>query len=119
MANENNDIKNLDLDALIGNMSSINSEDYWFTKVSKIEEHDETAELKQGANKAKTKTPKQRRSAHPEDSARERFLLAWTRQKSLNFAFGNPPIFDSIFCTCYDELRLQFQRLYSQYQTLS
>ena len=48
MANENNDIKNLDLDALIGNMSSINSEDYWFTKVSKIEEHDETAEPKQG-----------------------------------------------------------------------
>ena len=48
MANENNDIKNLDLDQLIGNMSSINSEDYWFTKVSKIEEHDETAEPKQG-----------------------------------------------------------------------
>ena len=47
MANENNDIKNLDLDQLIGNMSSINSEDYWFTKVSKIEEHDETAEPKQ------------------------------------------------------------------------
>ena len=47
MANENNDIKNLDLDALIGNMSSINSEDYWFTKVSNIEEHDETAEPKQ------------------------------------------------------------------------
>ncbi len=39
MPNENNDIKNLDLDQLIGNMSSINSEDYWFTKVSKIEEH--------------------------------------------------------------------------------
>lgn len=48
MPNENNDIKNLDLDQLIGNMSSINSEDYWFTKVSKIEEHDETAEPKQG-----------------------------------------------------------------------
>ena len=48
MANENNDIKNLDLDALIGNMSSINSEDYWFTKVSKIEEHYKTAEPKQG-----------------------------------------------------------------------
>jgi len=48
MANENNDIKNLDLDALIGNMSSINSEDYWFTKVSNIEEHDETAAPKQG-----------------------------------------------------------------------
>jgi len=47
MANENDDIKNLDLDALIGNMSSINSEDYWFTKVSNIEEHDETAEQKQ------------------------------------------------------------------------
>ena len=47
MANESNDIKNLDLDALIGNMSSINSEDYWFTKVSNIEEHDETAEPKQ------------------------------------------------------------------------
>ena len=42
MPNENNDIQNLDLDALIGNMSSINSEDYWFTKVSKIEEHNET-----------------------------------------------------------------------------
>jgi len=48
MPNENNDIKNLDLDQLIGNMSSINSEDYWFTKVSQIEEHDETAEPKQG-----------------------------------------------------------------------
>ena len=48
MPNENNDIKNLDLDALIGNMSSINSEDYWFTKVSKIAEHDETAAPKQG-----------------------------------------------------------------------
>ena len=47
MANENDDIKNLDLDALIGNMSSINSEDYWFTKVSNIEEHDEKAEQKQ------------------------------------------------------------------------
>ena len=47
MANENNDIKNLDLDQLIGNMSSINSEDYWFTKVSNIEEHDETAAPKQ------------------------------------------------------------------------
>ncbi|MBR3072682.1 hypothetical protein [Fibrobacter sp.] len=47
MANENNDIKNLDLDALIGNMSSINSEDYWFTKVSQIEEHDETESSKQ------------------------------------------------------------------------
>ena len=47
MPNENTDIKNLDLDALIGNMSSINSEDYWFTKVSKIEEHDETTEPKQ------------------------------------------------------------------------
>jgi hypothetical protein len=47
MPNENNDIKNLDLDQLIGNMSSINSEDYWFTKVSKIEEHDETAAPKQ------------------------------------------------------------------------
>jgi hypothetical protein len=43
MPNENNDLKNIDLDALIGNMSSINSEDYWFTKVSKIEEHDEKA----------------------------------------------------------------------------
>ncbi|MBR2091119.1 MAG: hypothetical protein IJ905_12390 [Fibrobacter sp.] len=47
MPNENNDIKNLDLDQLIGNMSSINSEDYWFTKVSNIEEHDETAAPKQ------------------------------------------------------------------------
>ena len=43
MPNENNDLKNIDLEALIGNMSSINSEDYWFTKVSKIEEHEETA----------------------------------------------------------------------------
>ena len=43
MPNENNDLKNIDLDALIGNMSSINSEDYWFTKVSQIEEHDEKA----------------------------------------------------------------------------
>ena len=43
MPNENDDLKNIDLDALIGNMSSINSEDYWFTKVSKIEEHDEKA----------------------------------------------------------------------------
>ena len=43
MPNENNDLKNIDLNALIGNMSSINSEDYWFTKVSQIEEHDEKA----------------------------------------------------------------------------
>ena len=43
MPNENKDLKNIDLDALIGNMSSINSEDYWFTKVSQIEEHDEKA----------------------------------------------------------------------------
>ncbi len=43
MPNENNDLKNIDLDALIGNMSSINSEDYWFTKVFQIEEHDEKA----------------------------------------------------------------------------
>lgn len=47
MPNENNDLKNIDLDALIGNMSSINSEDYWFTKVSQIEEHDEKAPDKQ------------------------------------------------------------------------
>ena len=46
MPNKNNDIQNLDLDQLIGNMSSINSEDYWFTKVSKIEKHDETAPQK-------------------------------------------------------------------------
>jgi hypothetical protein len=46
MPNENNDIQNLDLDQLIGNMSSINSEDYWFTKVSQFEEHDETAPQK-------------------------------------------------------------------------
>lgn len=43
MPNENNDLSNIDLDALVNNMSSINSEDYWFTKVSKIEEHDEKA----------------------------------------------------------------------------
>ena len=52
MPNENNDIKNLDLDQLIGNMSSINSEDYWFTKVSKIEEHDETAPQKPDSSSA-------------------------------------------------------------------
>ncbi|ADL25165.1 hypothetical protein FSU_0795 [Fibrobacter succinogenes subsp. succinogenes S85] len=46
MPNKNNDIQNLDLDQLIGNMSSINSEDYWFTKVSKIEEYDESAPQK-------------------------------------------------------------------------
>lgn len=43
MPNENNDLSNIDLDALMNNMSSINSEDYWFTKVGKIEEHDEKA----------------------------------------------------------------------------
>ena len=43
MPNENTDLKNIDLEALVGNMSSINSEDYWFTKVSQIEEHDEKA----------------------------------------------------------------------------
>lgn len=43
MPNENNDLKNIDLEALVSNMSSINSEDYWFTKVSQIEEHDEKA----------------------------------------------------------------------------
>ena len=47
MSNENKDLSNIDLDALIGNMSSINSEDYWFTKVSQIEEHDEKAPDKQ------------------------------------------------------------------------
>ena len=47
MPNENKDLKDIDLDALIGNMSSINSEDYWFTKVSQIEEHDEKAPDKQ------------------------------------------------------------------------
>ena len=47
MPNENNDLNNIDLDALVNNMSSINSEDYWFTKVSKIEEHDEKAPKKQ------------------------------------------------------------------------
>jgi hypothetical protein len=46
MPNENNNLKDIDLDALIGNMSSINSEDYWFTKVSQIEEHDESAPQK-------------------------------------------------------------------------
>ncbi|MCF0222275.1 MAG: hypothetical protein HUK19_08280 [Fibrobacter sp.] len=39
MADENKN-EEIDLDAIINNMSSINSEDYWFTKVSKIEEHD-------------------------------------------------------------------------------
>ena len=43
MPNEKNDLSNIDLDALVNNMSSINSEDYWFTKVSQIEEHDEKA----------------------------------------------------------------------------
>jgi hypothetical protein len=47
MPDENNDLSNIDLDALVNNMSSINSEDYWFTKVSKIEEHDEKAPDKQ------------------------------------------------------------------------
>ena len=32
----------LDFEAFINNMSSINSEDYWFKKVSHFEEHDET-----------------------------------------------------------------------------
>ncbi|WP_200778827.1 hypothetical protein [Fibrobacter sp. UWEL] len=41
MPNENNK-EELDLEAIINNMSSINSEDYWFTKVSNIEEHDES-----------------------------------------------------------------------------
>lgn len=41
MPNENEN-QELDLDAIINNMSSINSEDYWFKKVSQIEEHDET-----------------------------------------------------------------------------
>lgn len=40
MANEKEE---LDLDAIINNMSSINSEDYWFTKVSNVEEHDASA----------------------------------------------------------------------------
>lgn len=52
MPNENNDISNIDLDALVNNMSSINSEDYWFTKVSKIEEHDESTSEKPDSNKA-------------------------------------------------------------------
>ena len=47
MPNEKNDLSNIDLDALVNNMSSINSEDYGFTKVSKIEEHDEKAPDKQ------------------------------------------------------------------------
>ncbi|MCQ2098114.1 MAG: hypothetical protein MJY87_09275 [Fibrobacter sp.] len=42
MPNENQNNEELDLDAIINNMSSINSEDYWFKKVSKFEEHDET-----------------------------------------------------------------------------
>ncbi|SHH57499.1 hypothetical protein SAMN05720766_11556 [Fibrobacter sp. UWH9] len=42
MPNENNNNEELDLDAIINNMSSINSEDYWFKKVSQFEEHDET-----------------------------------------------------------------------------
>ncbi|MBQ3839015.1 MAG: hypothetical protein IKC23_03840 [Fibrobacter sp.] len=52
MPNENNDLSNIDLDALVNNMSSINSEDYWFTKVSKIEEHDESTSEKPDSNKA-------------------------------------------------------------------
>ena len=32
----------IDFEALINNMSSINSEDYWFKKISQFEEHDET-----------------------------------------------------------------------------
>lgn len=47
MPNENQNNEELDLDAIINNMSSINSEDYWFTKVSNIEEHDETASSQQ------------------------------------------------------------------------
>ncbi|MCF0224322.1 MAG: hypothetical protein HUK20_08625 [Fibrobacter sp.] len=35
---EENKTEEIDLDAIINDMSSINSEDYWFTKVSKIEE---------------------------------------------------------------------------------
>lgn len=31
----------VDFEALINNMSSINSEDYWFKKISQFEEHDE------------------------------------------------------------------------------
>jgi len=46
MPNENKD-QELDLEAIINNMSSINSEDYWFTKVSNIEEHDETKSSEQ------------------------------------------------------------------------
>lgn len=52
MPNENNDLSNIDLDALVNNMSSINSEDYWFTKVSQIEEHDESTSEKPDSNKA-------------------------------------------------------------------
>lgn len=47
MPNENQNNEELDLDAIINNMSSINSEDYWFTKVSNIEEHDETVSAQQ------------------------------------------------------------------------
>ena len=42
MPNENQPPEEIDLDAIINNMSSINSEDYWFKKVSQFEEHDET-----------------------------------------------------------------------------
>ena len=42
MPNENQTPEEIDLDAIINNMSSINSEDYWFKKVSQFEEHDET-----------------------------------------------------------------------------
>lgn len=42
MPNENQNPEEIDLDAIINNMSSINSEDYWFKKVSQFEEHDET-----------------------------------------------------------------------------
>ncbi len=47
MPNEN---ENLDLDAVINNMSSINSEDYWFKKVSQFEEHDEFAPAQETPN---------------------------------------------------------------------
>ena len=43
MPNEDKNLDSqIDLDAIINNMSSVNSEDYWFTKVSKIDEHDGT-----------------------------------------------------------------------------
>lgn len=40
---QNNDI---DLDSILGNMSSINSEDYWFKKVSDVTDEESKADSK-------------------------------------------------------------------------